>query len=170
MLNKKGLTLIELMAVIGIVAILLGIAAVSGRAWMDRYNVETLIKDMHANLLNAKVSAMNRSRMYFVVLTPTQYTIYEDTDTAPNGDEALNAALDTLVSRTNINTRYSMTNDAAQITFGRDGLATTAPPMGTQANFRVTALFGASLDCIALSASRVRMGVWNAGTGTCDAQ
>ena len=140
MMNKKGFTLVELMIVIAIVSTLLVIAAVSGRAWINRYNVETLIKKMETDLLSAKVSAMQRNRMYFATLTPTQCTIYEDTDTQPNGDGQLKPALDRLVSQTAIDPKYSFTIDAngGQITFDTRGIASiVSGPIGTQVNYRL---------------------------------
>jgi len=173
MKNKKGFTLIELLVVICILATLLSIAVINGSAWLNRYNVETMIKRMEADLLNAKVSAIQRNRVYFVVLTPTQLTIYEDTDPQPNGDGQLNPALDRLVSQTAINPRYALTLDAigGQLIFDTRGFTTT--PAGatvTQANYHVTTSFNSSLDCIAVSSTKINVGVWNAGGGTCVAQ
>jgi len=121
------------------------------------------------------VSAMQRNRIFMVVSTPTQYTIYEDTDTVPNGNEILDPALDRRVSQTSINPRYALTIDAGAGRINFDSRGFTSSGAGLTAfvvpvNLRVTAPFGASLDCIEVSATRVRMGVWNAGTATCIAQ
>ena len=51
------------------------------------------------DLINTRTRAMQRNRMHFVDLTTTQYTIYEDTNTAPNGDGISNPAADTQVSQ-----------------------------------------------------------------------
>ncbi len=173
MMNKKGFTLTELLVVICIVATLLTLAVINGRAWINRYNVETMIKRMETDLLTAKASAMQRNRIYFVVITPTQYTIYEDTDSPPNGNGQLNPALDRRVSQTTIDPRYALTIPAngGEIDFDTRGFTTTVPgPMGTQANYYVTTSYNASLDCIAVSTTKINLGVWNAGGATCVAQ
>jgi prepilin-type N-terminal cleavage/methylation domain-containing protein len=170
-MNKKGYTLIELIVVIAIIAILLTIATISGRAWLDRSRVETQMKEMYADLLNARLSAMQRSRMYFVDFPTgpaaiTQYIIYEDQISGNPLAEGSGAweATDRLVAQRNIDLRYAMTIPGAgatgRITFDSRGLVTTGL-VGTEANIRVITSFNAGYDCIEISATKTRMGVWN---------
>ncbi len=167
MKNKNGFSLIELLMIITIIGILLGYAGISSKAWLDRYRVESQMKKMFADLMNARISAMQKNRTYFVTLAATQYTIYEDTDPAPDGDGELTPGSDAVVTQTNLNPNYSLTIPAgsSQIIFNTRGLASTDPgPMGTQTMIRVTGSFGSAYDCIVISATKIRMGAMNGAT------
>jgi hypothetical protein len=47
--------------------------------------------------MDARARAMQRNRAHFVTLATAQYSLYEDTDPAPDGDGALAVATDTLL-------------------------------------------------------------------------
>lgn len=177
MMNKSGFTIIELIVVLAILSILIGIAGISGKAWLDRSRVETQMKELFVDLMNARVSAMQRSRLHIVTFSPsavaaTQYTIYEDTtdaagNTVPDGDGELQMGSDRQIKQRNISSIYSMQTGAARIDFDQRGLASVL--VGTQ-TVRVNGSFGAAYDCIVISLTRTRMGAWNAGTNNCDVQ
>jgi len=161
MTNSRGFSIIELIVVLSIIGALLAIAGISGRAWLDKYRVETQMKEMFIDLMNARVGAMQRNRIHFAVLTPTQYSVYQDTDPQPDGNGTLETASDRLLIQKNLNPLYAITY-TGQINFDTRGLAS---PTGT---LRVATAFGAAFDCITVLATRIRMGAWN-GT-SCVAQ
>lgn len=153
------------MAIIGI---LLGYAGISGKAWLDRYRVESQMKQMFADLMNARISAMQKNRTFFVTFSPSaaaaaQYTIYEDTTPAPDGDGVLTTGTDAVVTQTNLNPNYSITSNAGEIDFNSRGLV-SAGLVGAQTTIRVTGSFGSAYDCIAISATKTRMGAWDGAT------
>lgn len=165
MMQEKGFTLIELLIIIAIIAILVGIAATSGRTALNRTNVEKQVKIMFSDLMNAQASSIHDSRMYFVTLAPTQYSVFEDTDGGPNGDRLLNPALDRRVKQIGVSPEYAMTIVPAgvnQITFSQ-GMADTFPTGGMAAGvvIRVTTGFGSPLDCIQITRTKIRSGVWD---------
>jgi type IV fimbrial biogenesis protein FimT len=172
MRTKKGFTLIEVLIVISLIGILVTIASISGKAWLDNSRVEGQMKAMFTDLTNARISAMVKNRTYFVVFSPsaaaaTQYTIYQDTTPAPDGDGVLQTATDAVVTRTNLNAAYSVTSDAGEIDFDSRGLV-SAGLAGTETTIRVIGSFGSAYDCIVISATKTRMGVMN--DGNCAAQ
>jgi len=172
MINKSGFTIIEVIVVLVILGILLSIAGISGNAMLKKYRVETQMKQMFVELMNARVSAMQRNRTYFAVFNPTptatQYTIYEDTSPAPDGNGTLETAADRQVLRKILNSNYALTIPgvaSTSINFDTRGLASMLPgPMGTQQTVRVNGSFGAAYDCIVISLTRIRMGAWNGAT------
>ena len=150
----------------GIIGILLAIAGISGRAWLDQYRVEKQTKEMYVDLLSARARAMQRSRMHFVELTDTRYTVYEDTNTGPDGNETLEPALDTQVVRKDINPLYAIAwnNGVAPITFDTRGLISPARSVWVSSDF------GAANNCIVIATTRILMGAWNGATSTCVTQ
>ncbi len=165
MMNKNGFTLIELIVVLGIIFILLAIAGISGKAWLDKYRVETQMKEMFVDLMHARVSAMQRNRLHIVTFNPsvaaaTQYTIYEDTNPLPDGDGALQTASDRQVMQKNINPIYAVQTGAIRIDFNPKGLV-SAGLVDTQTTVRVNGSFGSAYDCIVISLTRIRMGAWD---------
>lgn len=168
-MKNGGFSLLELVVVMLILGTLLAIAGLSGKQWLDRYNVENQMKVMYIDLMNARTRAMQKNRMHFVTFpTPqyaTQYAVYEDTNPAPDGDGALQQGSDTQVLQKELNA-YAVTSGSSEIDFDSRGIATGLT--GTQTTIRVIGSFGAAYDCITVSATRIRLGAYD-GT-TCVAQ
>lgn len=154
MMNKKGFSLIELIVVIAILGILLSIAAISGRDWLERYKVEGQITEMYTDLMNARVSALQRNRVFFVTLAANQYAVYEDTNPAPDGDGVLQTTQDLLVMRKTA--QYTLNFTAANFNFTQNGLVS----MGNGTIWIISTANPAS-DCIALASTRILMGKMN---------
>ncbi len=163
-MKNHGFTIVELLIVITILSALMLIAGISGRQWLDRYRVESQMKEMYTDLMNARARALQRNRMHFVTFPDggTQYTIYEDTDPTP--EEAFDPAKDTQVMQKILNPSYAVTSDAGEIDFDSRGLATGLTGTQTQATIRVKASYGAAIDCLTVSATRTMMGVYNGST------
>jgi len=162
--KNSGFTIIELLVVIGIIGTLLAIAGISGKTWLDKSRVEGQMNQMYVDLMNARVSAMQRGRMHFVTLAATQYTIYEDTNPGPDGDGDLQTD-DRQVMQKDLNPLYSLTIPAAasEIYFDSRGLAWAVPPalLGAGQKIHVTNSYGSAYDCIFIGPTRISMGAWN---------
>jgi len=162
-MKNNGYSLIELVVVIAILGTLLGIAGLSGKAWLDRYRVEGQTKEMFTDLMNARASAMQKNRMYFVNFAGTQYTIYEDTNPGPDGD-CLPDAADRLVMQKN--TQYptvpALGGSATSFSFDRNGLVSlaTTTEAGT---LHFDSGSGPACDCIKLFPTRILIGKWSGG-------
>ena len=99
MKKSGGVTLIELIIVISIIGVLVFTLGFSFQDWNAAYKIESQIKEMHSDLMHARVMAMCKKRAHFVKLEATRYTIYEDTNPMPDGNNTLETAIDTLVSQ-----------------------------------------------------------------------
>jgi prepilin-type N-terminal cleavage/methylation domain-containing protein len=161
--HSGGFSLIELLAVISIVGILLGIAVISGHDWIVRSQVEAQTREMFADLMSARVSAMQRNRVYFVKMAANQYAIYEDTydpanPTSPDGDGWLQVGNDRPVMQKD--TRYAL-DSFGTTTFNFSNCGTCELASGPSNTIHIVSTAAPSFDCIILSTTRLLMGKWN---------
>jgi prepilin-type N-terminal cleavage/methylation domain-containing protein len=164
-MKKDGFTLIEVLVVIAIIGITASLAMMSMAGWVRKYNVESEIKQLYADLMKSRVTAMNNNRAQFVSLSASQYTIYDDTSPAPNGDGTLQPLQDTIIAPAK-SLKYPMVwngggND--RIDFNSRGIS--PPPYRT---ICVYSDINPSYDCIKVSATRIILGKIIT-QGVCDA-
>jgi len=154
----NGFTMTELMVVIGIVAILVSIAAPLMSHWMIKVRVEQEIEQMYSDLVNTRARAMNYNRIQFLQLNlvQNQYQTYDDTFPAPDGDGILTPGSDTLVIST-ITKDQMWVNPAGflQLQFDNRGIISGTGTIG------LTNLYLSIYDCISVSPTRIRIGRWN---------
>lgn len=163
---KKGFTLIELLIVIALIAILAAIAGLAGRSWMGKARVEQGIQQMHADLSNARSRAMNRNRVHFVEFpNMNTYRIWEDWFNQPDGNGALDIVIPPTIPGAaaggdwllmQVNTRDNLVGPLPLTPrFDNRGVITN---LGT---IRIQNDFGAAMDCIVISETRIRLGRWD---------
>lgn len=164
-MRQDGLTLIELMVVIMIVGVLAGLGVVNFRNWIVRYSVEKEIKELNASLSEARLRAMTTNRVHFVGLASGSYTVYDDTDPAPNGDEALNTGSDTQVyppKTLEYPITWGLALGVSVIEFGCRGLC------NTNGTICIYSTAKPEYDCLRVSTTRIRLGKLSS-QGACDA-
>ncbi|GAB4390738.1 MAG: hypothetical protein Kow0025_24800 [Thermodesulfovibrionales bacterium] len=161
------MTLVELIATIAIVGILVAAFGFSFAGWREKYRVESEVKEIYADLMNARARAMQRGRVHFVnvpAATSNAYQIFEDTNPAPDGDGVLDGS-DALIKGEE--TFYAIDASGLGVTtfnFNRDGLASVS------GSLRLLRDEAPDYDCITLETTRINMGVWDDASSTCDAK
>lgn len=175
-MDNRGISLIELLVVVSIIGVLAVALGFTFQGWLGKYNVETQIRGMQADMENAKANAMLRKRSYFINLAGTSYTIYEDDNPAPDGDGALTIGSDRLVLTKTLDTRYPITwSDAAdtQIEFNTRGLSVDTKTICIFTDFdgNTESDLEPDYDCISLSNTRINLGritTQNTAGGVCN--
>ncbi len=173
MREKKGFTLIEVLISMAIFGVLIGIASIYARDWVDRYKAAGQTRQMYADLMNARVSAMQKNRIFFVTLAANQYAIYQDTNPGPDGDGILDG-LDTRVLQTT--TQYALASSPATagFNFAANGTAyagTIDLSDGSKfIDIQVISTADPATNCIRLTFTKILMGKWNGSTSACVAQ
>jgi Tfp pilus assembly protein FimT len=92
--GTRGFTMIELMFFVATIGIVVGMALFALTGVHMRNDVECQIKNMHTDIMNARILAFQGRRAHFLVVTPNDYQIIEDTNDSggkspDRGDTAL---------------------------------------------------------------------------------
>jgi prepilin-type N-terminal cleavage/methylation domain-containing protein len=160
MMKQDGFTLIELIVVIGILAVLMAIAGIYGNAMMVSSQVESQTREMFSDLMNARVSAMQRNRVFFVTLDAGHYAIYEDTFPSPDGNGDLDMANDLLVKQKTTTYALATSTTMTFLKFTTCGTCDHLVSVPTN-TLHIVSTANASFDCIVLATTRILMGKWN---------
>ena len=175
--HSDGVTLIELIVVVSVIGILVIALGFSFQGWRGKYQVESEIKEMYVDLMNARARALQRNRVHFFRLNgPTSYSIYEDdsngTAKVPDGDGTLQTGTgvtaDTQLASFPKTIEHEMSwNNAAigaavNLPFNTRGLlngsgGTISIYVDRDADGEKD--FDPDYDCIEIAASRINMGI-----------
>jgi prepilin-type N-terminal cleavage/methylation domain-containing protein len=175
MLSNRGVTLIELIVVVSVIGILVVALGFSFQGWMGSYKVESQIKEMYVDLMNARARAMQKNRVHFVRLNNSNsYSIYEDdsdgTAKVPDGDGTLQtgtgASADTQLGgfpktvEYNINWNNSAVGAPVNLTFNTRGIATTLGSISifVDRDGNGEKDFEPDYDCIVIASTRINTG------------
>jgi prepilin-type N-terminal cleavage/methylation domain-containing protein len=164
-LNDAGISLIELITVVSIIGILVAAFSLSFEGWIGRYRVESQVKEMYTDFMNARARAMERGRVHFVTGTATTYEIYEDTFTSPDGNETLETTSDSRLATFPKTVKYQINwlGTGEQIDFNKNGMI-SFPLLEdvTEGSIFLVTTNDADYDCLNISPLKVYMGKKNA--------
>jgi len=157
--NERGYSLIEIATVIAIIGVMLALASIYGKPWVDKYNVEGQIRQMNADLLQARQKAMERNKQYFVKVNTGSYQVIEDT----NENGALDASpTDTYLPAVTL--KYSIVAaTTGTVTIDQRGLIISGDTY-TTIQFTTGAALKADYDCITMYPTRINIGSMNGTT------
>lgn len=164
MKEDKGFTLMELLVVVTVAVVLAIYLGFEFTGWQGRYKAESQIKKIYVDLMNTRARAMQRNRSHFITLdSAIQYTIYEDTDPAPDGDGILTPGSDTQIRQETLDITTPITwSDLAdtEIEFTSRGLSNDDKTICINIDLidNDPSPSGADYDCIIISPTRINMG------------
>ncbi|HEY6871483.1 MAG TPA: type II secretion system protein [Geobacteraceae bacterium] len=157
-MRQRGFTLVELVLVIAIMATLLGLATVQFSQYTTKANIEKQVREMYADLMNARSEALLQKKNRSVAMTAAQFALY--TSINGTGTPILKKAL-----------KYPVTHgaeipfyfDSRGVTRNKDGIPWQP---GTTETVCVTPAGNpAAIDSLLITATGIQMGKWN---GSCD--
>jgi prepilin-type N-terminal cleavage/methylation domain-containing protein len=169
-MKNRGITLVELIVVVSIIAILVLALGFSYQGWMGGYKVESQVKMVYVDLMNARARAMQMNRMHFArCISPfTSYSLYDDTNPTPDGDEILQTASDTLLPGYPKTVEYPMTwgivsPGLGRIQFHKNGWIDTSTDVGGVGpwTIRVISTSSPDYDCIVFTSMKINIGQWD---------
>lgn len=173
-MNNKGFTLIELLVVVTIISVLAIALGFSFQGWIGGYRIESQTKDLYADMMAARVSAMQRNRSHFVVVESDairgQYRIFEDANGNGVYDEGSEDNMQKFTNPKILD--YPLLCTAADLCTVDNGTVSFNTKGIVSPNATIHLDKGSNnpdYDCIVLFATRINMGKWN-DVDTCDAK
>jgi len=149
-MNDRGFSLLELIVVMLIMATLFSIAGLSFKTWYDRYKAEGQIRILHADLMQARLSAMQKNRQQYVVISTGSYALVEDANGNGMNDDPVREQKTLL---------YPATSSVTVIMDTKGLISTATSPLVSSLSIKFdTGSVVPEYDCIHVCATRISLG------------
>ncbi|MDA8240028.1 MAG: type II secretion system protein [Nitrospiraceae bacterium] len=153
-MKNGGITIIELVVVISIIGILVASMVYSYQDWVERYEVERTTKELYADMMHARLRAMESGREHYLILNERSYSVAEDTNESGDYDDPPLPGFPKAVAHPlDWNDRHTV----SKVIFESRGL------MSELRTIRITSA-DADYNCIVVSQSRIITGKYVDGT------
>jgi prepilin-type N-terminal cleavage/methylation domain-containing protein len=166
--KNRGFSLIELIVVVAIMIILLAIGIPQLSKYIKKYNVEKEITTLYGDLMNQRFKSMNSGIPHGVRFDSSkQYTIFTF------DDQNYNLKFDDTNEEKDVSTKtvnYDLQKKGGSISgrvilFDKTGM--TKDEKWKEGNLTIYIDYPTRYNCIAISSSRIKMGVWDASKSKC---
>jgi hypothetical protein len=157
-MDKKGITMIELVFAVSIIGILVFAGGFTYADWIKKYRIEKVAREFYTDLMRARVMAMEKNLSHFIVLDSNYYTVIEDTDedgSNSEGDFTLPTFPRALLYTLNWNGSGNM------IKCDRRGLMSSLKTVWF--SIPEESETGSDFDCIIVSRTRLSLGQYSGG-------
>lgn len=78
--DNRGMTLIELIIVVSVIGILVVALGFQYQGWQGRYKVESQVREVYADLTDARIKAMQQNVPYGIFFSGSTYNVLRATD------------------------------------------------------------------------------------------
>ncbi len=176
--RMRGFTILELMAVIGIVSVLAGVACI-GHDIIYKDQIASITRELHADIQSARMNSVTQSGKGFGIRfeSPTSYVLFQfndcnndfnyDTDSCVNGSREEAKPIRKTVPSSVVLSKSGQTNDLDNnvVIFDKFGQPRQKNwGMGMMTILVRNQQYPGMIRCISISMNRVRESIWNGST------
>lgn len=154
--ESAGVTLVELLIVVSIIGILAVALGFSYQGWMGNYRLESVTKEIYSDLMDARMRALTTARVHFINLESTGYSVYDDTNPAPDGNATLETDADTRIMQKTLPNDYRMSADADA--FPQTLTINTRGSISPSISLWIDHDKDPDYDCISINQTRIHLG------------
>lgn len=151
-MEKRGITLVELLVVVSVMGVLLTVLNLSFESWKKSYEVEKVTRELYNDLMRVRLMAIDRNTNYLTILDSHSYTMAEDRNQNRRIDDG--EMLPSYPKTVKYRLEFRNKNDPKVVCNTR-GLFTVGRTIS------VVPRTDADLDCMKISAVRIFIGKYD---------
>jgi|WetSurMetagenome_2_1015567.scaffolds.fasta_scaffold00013_92 prepilin-type N-terminal cleavage/methylation domain-containing protein len=160
--GRKGFSLIEVLVVMGIVAILLAFTSIEFRRLMIRHDIESQVCELHGRLQRTRIEANTRNTAHFLRLEKDGYSVVADTWPDLFGNGKLDNEDRVMIPFKKF---AHPVNSASTIKFDSRGIV----PLNTARTICIYSDVDPEIDCLVIHCARINSGKIKNQNSACNA-